>query len=173
MEARMRVQAYTDGSCFPNPGPGGWGVVLKYGQREKKLSGGVPETTTNNRMELRAVIEALKAIKAGFPIDIYTDSQYVINGITTWVTSWKRNGWKRKKDKEIKNLDLWKALDALVSEKDVIFKWVRGHDGDPMNELADWLAVAAKKALLPDKITGPQLIDPHKNDNLLGDGITQ
>ena len=145
---RKRVKAYTDGSCYPNPGPGGWGVKLILGDREKELSGAA-ENTTNNRMEMVAIIEAIKAVNPGWPIRVFTDSQYVLKGITVWVEAWKSNNWMRgkKKKKPVKNIDLWKQLDALVAEKDVVFHWVKGHNGDPLNEFVDELAGFARKNL--------------------------
>jgi len=142
------VIAYTDGSCYPNPGPGGWGVHLEFGPHSKDLKGGV-ESTTNNRMELRAVIEAIKAIKEWARVEVVTDSQYVLQGITVWIIKWKSNNWMRgkKSNKLVKNVDLWKELDELVQKKDVMFRWVKGHNGDPLNEFVDALAVAGRMEL--------------------------
>ncbi len=133
------VVIYTDGACKGNPGPGGWGAWLRAGGREKELFGG-EALTTNNRMELTAVIEALRALKRRSPVTIYTDSQYVRNGITTWIHGWKSRGWKTADKKPVKNIELWQALDALASEHDVQWRWVKGHSGDPGNERADALA---------------------------------
>ena len=140
MAARQaaRVLIYTDGGCDPNPGTGGWGVVLVHGERTKELSGGERETT-NNRMELTAAIRALEALKRPCRATVCTDSQYVQRGITEWLPSWKRNGWKRKRG-SVKNLDLWQRLDDLVTTHDVEWQWVRGHMGDPLNERCDELA---------------------------------
>jgi ribonuclease HI len=133
------VTMYTDGACKGNPGPGGWGVLLRWGDHERELFGG--ETlTTNNRMELQAVIEGLKALKRPAPVDIFTDSQYVRLGITEWIGQWKRRGWKTADRKPVKNAELWVELDALASRQPVRWHWVRGHAGDPGNERADLLA---------------------------------
>lgn len=134
-----RVELYTDGACRGNPGPGGWGVLLRYGDKEKTLYGGEADTT-NNRMELTAVIEGLKALKRTCPVRVTTDSQYVKNGITQWIHNWKRNGWKTAAKKPVKNEDLWRALDEQVAQHQVEWAWVRGHTGHPENELADQLA---------------------------------
>jgi len=141
------VCIYTDGACRGNPGPGGWGVLLRYGHREKKLFGAVPETT-NNRMELTAAIEALKAIREPCKIDFYTDSQYVQKGIRDWIAGWKKKGWKTADKKPVKNLDLWQALDVQVIEHDIQWHWVKGHSGHPENDLVDALANQAIDNLL-------------------------
>ncbi|TAK86901.1 MAG: ribonuclease HI [Aquabacterium sp.] len=133
------VVIYTDGACKGNPGPGGWGVWLRSGEHEKELFGG-EAVTTNNRMELTAVIEALGALKRRCKVQIYTDSQYVRKGITEWVAGWKRKGWVTADKKPVKNQDLWVRLDELAATQDVQWHWVRGHDGDPGNEKADELA---------------------------------
>lgn len=133
------VVIYTDGACKGNPGPGGWGVWLRSGEHEKELFGG-EAVTTNNRMELTAVIEALGALKRRCKVQIYTDSQYVRKGITEWVAGWKRKGWVTADRKPVKNQDLWMRLDELAATQDVQWHWVRGHDGDPGNEKADELA---------------------------------
>ena len=133
------VDIYTDGACKGNPGPGGWGVWLKWGDHERELFGGEPETT-NNRMELTAVIEALASLKRRCKIRLHTDSQYVHNGISTWIHDWKRRGWRTADKKPLKNVDLWQKLDELVREQDIEWIWVRGHDGNPGNERADELA---------------------------------
>jgi ribonuclease HI len=133
------VDIYTDGACKGNPGPGGWGVWLKCGDHEKELFGGEPETT-NNRMELTAVIEALASLKRRCKVRLHTDSQYVHNGISTWIHEWKKRGWRTADRKPLKNIDLWKKLDELVQKHDVEWIWVRGHDGNPGNERADELA---------------------------------
>lgn len=134
-----RVALYTDGACKGNPGPGGWGVVLIYGDHEKELWGGEPDTT-NNRMELRAAIEGLSALKRKCDVDLYTDSQYVKNGINQWMAAWKRNGWKTSAKKPVKNAELWQQLDKLVNAHRVHWHWVRGHTGNAGNERADQLA---------------------------------
>ena len=134
-----RVAMFTDGACKGNPGPGGWGVVLRFGDREKELFGG-EVLTTNNRMELLAVIRGLEALKRRCSVDITTDSQYVKNGITQWIHNWKRNGWKTAAKKAVKNDDLWRALDLAVQQHDVAWHWVKGHSGHDENERADALA---------------------------------
>ncbi|MCK7545888.1 ribonuclease HI [Marinobacter bryozoorum] len=134
-----RVTLYTDGACKGNPGPGGWGVLLRYGDKSKELCGG--ETgTTNNRMELMAAIEGLRALTRGCEVDLYTDSQYVRKGITEWMAGWKRNGWKTSARKPVKNEDLWRKLDEEVARHEVKWHWVKGHSGVPGNERADELA---------------------------------
>jgi len=134
----MKVEIFTDGACSGNPGPGGWGVLLRYKGVEKELSGGEMETT-NNRMEMMAVIEGLAALKKPSTVDLYTDSQYVQKGVTEWMKGWKAKGWPSR----IKNQDLWQRIDSAVSMHDVTFHWVRGHDGHEENERVDKLAVAA------------------------------
>lgn len=133
------VTIYTDGACRGNPGPGGWGVILKRGAQYKELFGGDP-ATTNNRMELTAAIEALKALKRPLPVHLHTDSKYVIQGITEWLPKWKARGWRKADGKPVENADLWKALEAAVAPHAVQWKWVRGHAGNPGNERADALA---------------------------------
>jgi len=134
-----RVVIYTDGACKGNPGPGGWGAWLRWGEHEKELFGGEP-STTNNRMELTAVIEALALLKRRTPVAIYTDSEYVKNGITSWIHGWKKRGWRTADNKPVKNIELWQRLDALAAAHPVEWHWVRGHTGDPGNERADALA---------------------------------
>ncbi|MCB1786112.1 MAG: ribonuclease HI [Chromatiaceae bacterium] len=134
-----RVQLFTDGACRGNPGPGGWGAVLRFGSREKELFGGDP-ATTNNRMELTAVIRGLEALTRPCAVDVTTDSVYVKNGITQWIHNWKRNGWRTAAKKPVKNDDLWRLLDAAASRHDVSWHWVKGHAGHPENERADALA---------------------------------
>lgn len=138
MSAR-RVTLFTDGACSGNPGPGGWGVVMVWGDQKKTISGGEAETT-NNRMELTAAIEGLEALNRGCPVDLHTDSQYLRNGILTWIHGWKRNGWKTADKKPVKNEDLWRRLDLALERHDVDFHWVKGHAGDVLNEEADLLA---------------------------------
>ena len=133
------VVVYTDGACKGNPGPGGWGAWMRWGEHEKELFGGEPNTT-NNRMELTAVIEALQLLKRASAVAIYTDSEYVKNGITTWIHNWKRRGWRTADNKPVKNADLWTRLDGLAAAHKVQWFWVRGHMGDPGNERADVLA---------------------------------
>lgn len=134
-----RVSIYADGACKGNPGPGGWGALLSYGGHEKEMRGGERETT-NNRMELTAAIEALKALKKNCDVMLYTDSMYVKNGIQKWVDKWKRNNWKTASGKPVKNQDLWKSLDREVSRHRISWRWVKGHSGNPGNERADQLA---------------------------------
>ncbi|OWT58303.1 ribonuclease HI [Candidimonas nitroreducens] len=134
-----QVDIWTDGACKGNPGPGGWGVLLRQGRHEKTLYGGEPQTT-NNRMELLAVIQALKALKRRCTVVVHTDSQYVQKGMTEWLPGWKRRGWLTADKKPVKNADLWQELEALVREHSLSWQWVRGHAGDPGNERADQLA---------------------------------
>lgn len=134
-----RVTIHTDGACSGNPGPGGWGAVLQYNGHAKDLCGGEAETT-NNRMELTAAIQALNSLKRACQIDMYTDSKYVKDGLTTWIHNWKRNGWKTAAKKPVKNADLWKDLDEAVQRHDIKWHWVKGHAGDEWNERADDLA---------------------------------
>jgi ribonuclease HI len=133
------VQIFTDGACSGNPGPGGWGAILRAGGVEKELSGGEP-ATTNNRMELMAAISALEALKRPCRVEIYTDSNYVKDGITRWIHNWRRNGWRTADRKPVKNAELWQRLDALMATHDVAWRWVRGHAGHAENERADQLA---------------------------------
>ena len=134
------IEVFTDGACSGNPGSGGWGVILRYGEIEKELSGG-EENTTNNRMELTAVIEALKALKKECDITIYTDSRYVMDGVQEWLPNWKLNGWKTTNKKSpVKNVELWQILDSLLSKHKINWVWVKGHNGHPENERVDKLA---------------------------------
>jgi len=133
------IDIYTDGACSGNPGPGGWGVLLRAGTNEKELFGGEADTT-NNRMELMAVIEALKALKRPVKARVHTDSQYVQKGISEWISGWKKRGWKTADKKPVKNVDLWQALDTEASRHELEWLWVRGHNGHPENERADALA---------------------------------
>ncbi|MDJ0614252.1 MAG: ribonuclease HI [Rhizobiaceae bacterium] len=134
-----QVEIWTDGACSGNPGPGGWGALLRFGANEKELCGGEAETT-NNRMELTAAIEALNALKEKCEVELTTDSQYVKGGMTGWIYGWKKNGWKTANKKPVKNAELWQALDAAVSRHKVNWHWVKGHAGHPENEKADELA---------------------------------
>ena len=138
-EAPVRVAIWTDGACSGNPGPGGWGAILRYGGAHRELSGG-DGATTNNRMELLAAITALESLKRSCAVDLHTDSNYVRGGITSWMNGWKRNGWKTADRKPVKNIDLWQRLDDAVKAHRVEWHWVKGHAGDPMNERADELA---------------------------------
>ena len=133
------VYLYTDGSCKGNPGPGGWGVLMRYGSHEKELFGGEAQTT-NNRMELSAVIEGLAALTRPCRVVICTDSQYVKNGMEKWIHGWKRNGWKTAAKQPVKNAELWQRLDSLAAQHQIEWQWVRGHTGHPENERADELA---------------------------------
>jgi ribonuclease HI len=133
------VTLYTDGACRGNPGPGGWGVWLKYGDHEREMHGGEKETT-NNRMELMAAIKGLEAIKGSCQVELYTDSKYVLQGITEWMVNWKKNNWKTAAKKPVKNVDLWQLLDQETTRHQVNWHWVKGHDGNPANEKADELA---------------------------------
>ena len=137
-----RVTIYTDGACSGNPGPGGWAALLIFKGREKELSGG-EAVTTNNRMELTAAIKALETLSRPCAVDLYTDSQYVRQGVTEWIHGWKARGWKTADKKPVKNEDLWRALDEARNRHDVQFHWVRGHADDPLNNRVDALAVAA------------------------------
>ena len=141
------VRIFTDGACRGNPGPGGWGVVLTSGGREKVLSG-AERRTTNNRMELMAAIRALEALRRACRVHVVTDSQYLRNGVMRWIAQWKRNGWKTAAGKPVKNVDLWRRLDAAASLHDIEWEWVRGHSGDAGNERADALARCAIDRLL-------------------------
>jgi ribonuclease HI len=133
------VQLYTDGACSGNPGPGGWGCILRFKGTEKELCGGEPDTT-NNRMEMKAVMAGLAALKRPCTVAVYTDSQYVQKGISEWIWGWKKRGWKTADNKPVKNADLWQELDALVKNHKVTWHWVKGHAGHPENERADELA---------------------------------
>ena len=133
------MEIYTDGACRGNPGPGGWGVLLRFNDKEKELWGG-EAGTTNNRMELMAAIRALEALKRPSRVKLYTDSLYVMKGITTWIHDWKRRGWRTAEKKPVKNEDLWRELDVLAARHEIEWHWVKGHNGHPENERADALA---------------------------------
>lgn len=147
MAVAAAVSIHSDGACRGNPGPGGWGAVLRYGDSVRELSGAVSQTT-NNRMELQGVIEALRVLKRQVSADVYTDSQYVRNGITEWLAGWKARGWRTADRKPVKNQDLWEELDALAQSHQLRWHWVKGHSGVPDNERCDELANAAIDALL-------------------------
>ena len=142
----QRVRAFTDGGCRGNPGPGGWGVVLEYGEHRRELSGH-QAATTNNQMELMAAIQALESLSRQCSVDLYTDSTYVQKGMKEWLANWKRRGWKTADGKPVKNADLWQRLDAAAARHDVDWHWVKGHAGHPGNEAADRLANEAMDAL--------------------------
>lgn len=139
------IEIFTDGACLGNPGPGGWGAILRWRRHEKELSGGEP-ITTNNRMEMMAAIEALGSLKRPSDVRLYTDSNYLRDGITRWIVSWKRNGWRTADKKPVKNADLWLRLEQELVPHRVEWQWVRGHAGHPENERADALATAAARA---------------------------
>ena len=147
---RKRVEIFTDGACSGNPGPGGWGAILRYNGAVRELSGGEAETT-NNRMELMAAIEALNALKQPCAVDLYTDSNYVRDGISGWIEGWKRNGWRTAAKKPVKNAELWQALDAARQRHDVSWHWVKGHAGHPENERADELARSGMAPFKPKR----------------------
>jgi ribonuclease HI len=154
------VQIYTDGACIPNPGPGGWGALLRYGGHEKELYGSEAGPTTNNRMELMATIRALESLTRPATVGLYTDSTYVRNGITQWMYNWKRNGWRTSAKQPVKNADLWRRLDAAIGPHEVEWHWVKGHAGHPENERADRLAAkgAAEAMNDPRSATTPATI---------------
>lgn len=147
----QKVEIYTDGACQGNPGPGGWGVILRYKGVEKELSGYDP-ATTNNRMELQAAIEGLASLKRAMKADVFTDSQYLRDGITKWLFQWKKNNWRLSNNKPVKNKDLWEKLESLIETHHVEWHWVRGHAGHPENERADALARQA----ITDVLKSPQ-----------------
>ncbi|MDY0883961.1 ribonuclease HI [Dongia soli] len=140
------VEIFTDGACSGNPGPGGWGAILRYGAVEKELSGG-ESPTTNNRMEMMAAIIALETLKRPSQVALYTDSQYLMKGVTEWMPGWKRNGWRTSDKKPVKNSDLWQRLDHAIKPHRVSWHWVKGHAGHPENERADLLAREAIQSL--------------------------
>ncbi|MDC0074489.1 ribonuclease HI [Alphaproteobacteria bacterium] len=134
-----KIKIYSDGACSGNPGPGGWGALIIYNNQSKEIFGGM-KSTTNNQMELKSIIEALKIVENNYKIEVYTDSMYVKDGITKWVSNWKKNGWKTSSKKPVKNMELWKELDQLNSSHKINWQWVKGHSGDIGNEKADALA---------------------------------
>ncbi len=150
MATESTINIFTDGGCRGNPGPGGWGALLQTDNAEKEIWGGEPETT-NNRMELTAVIRALEALKRRVPVQIHTDSQYVHKGINLWIQNWKRNGWRTADKKPVKNADLWQRLDILSKEHTITWNWVKGHAGHPGNERADQLANRGIDELLANR----------------------
>ena len=150
-----KVTIHSDGGCHGNPGPGGWAAVLAYGKHQREISGGVP-ATTNNRMELQAAIEALNMLKEACEIDFHTDSEYVRNGIMTWINGWKRNGWRTSAKKPVKNADLWRVLDEASTRHQIRWHWVKGHAGDEQNERCDTL-VQEVIAKVKEKHTSHQL----------------
>ena len=156
VSAPKSVDIFTDGACSGNPGPGGWGAILRYGEVEKELSGGEP-LTTNNRMELMAAIAALEALKRPSTVRLHTDSAYLRNGIMQWLKGWKRNGWKTADKKPVKNVDLWQRLEAALGEHRIEWIWVKGHAGHPENERADELARNAIAAMRKDAASHPAL----------------
>ena len=144
----MTVVIHTDGACSGNPGPGGWGAILGYNGTRKELSGGAADTT-NNRMEIQAAVEALNALKRPCTVEMHVDSQYVKDGITKWIHSWKKNGWRTANKKPVKNVELWQALDEANKRHEITWHWVKGHDGHPDNERADELA---RQGMQPFKV---------------------
>lgn len=148
------VEIWTDGACSGNPGPGGWGVLMRYNGHERQLSGGEPQTT-NNRMELTAAIRALSALKRRCTVHVHTDSQYVRGGVTGWIETWKKNGWKTSAKKPVKNEDLWRELDSAAGRHHIVWHWVRGHAGHTENEKADELARAGMAPFM-DKRRGAE-----------------
>jgi ribonuclease HI len=139
---RPKVEIFTDGACRFNPGPGGWAAILRSGTHEKEIYGG-ERATTNNRMELMAAIQALRALKAPSAVTLHTDSRYVMDGLNSWLPKWKKNGWKTADKKPVKNGDLWQALDSEAQRHHIVWRWVEGHSGHPENERADKLARSA------------------------------
>jgi ribonuclease HI len=144
------VSIWTDGACSGNPGPGGWGAILRYGDRQKELCGG-EKLTTNNRMELMGAIAALEALSRPCSVELHTDSQYLRGGVTGWIHNWKRNGWRTSDKKPVKNDDLWRRLDEAVAGHEIDWRWVKGHAGNAMNERADELARRGMAPFMPGK----------------------
>jgi len=148
-DAMPTVHLFTDGACSGNPGPGGWGLILRHPATGKEIErAGAEANTTNNRMELMAVIEGLRLLTKPSVVELYSDSQYVLKGLKEWLTSWKRRGWKTADKKPVKNVELWQTLDELAQKHDVRMHWIRGHQGHPENERADRLAVKAREDLV-------------------------
>jgi ribonuclease HI len=145
------VQIYSDGGCRGNPGPGGWGVLLRYQSVEKSYYGAEAHTT-NNRMELMGAIKGLEALKKPCTVELYTDSQYVRKGMSEWIINWKKKGWKNSQKEPVKNMDLWQQLDALAAQHSITWHWVKGHSGHPENEMADELANRAIDELLQNQV---------------------
>ena len=154
------MDIYTDGACSGNPGPGGWGAVLRYGDREKEIYGGEPAETTNNRMELMAAIRALESLTRPAGVRVHTDSTYLRDGITKWLPKWQRNGWQTAAKQPVKNADLWQRLDAAASRHQVQWHWVKGHAGHPENERADRLAVRGLREVRPTTGSRPPATGP-------------
>jgi ribonuclease HI len=150
-----QVDIYTDGACSGNPGPGGWGAILIYGDKEKEIAGG-ESNTTNNRMELKAAIEALNQLKQPCIVNLYTDSVYVRDGITKWIENWKRNNWRTAGKKPVKNIELWQELEKALSTHQVQFHWVKAHNGNKYNEIADRLAVQARESIARNTVSSVQ-----------------
>lgn len=148
-ETLKKVTVYADGACSGNPGPGGWGAILRWGDTTKEIFG-YEFLTTNNQMELMAVIEALKTLKTKCKVEIFTDSQYVKNGITEWIHNWVRKSWRKNNNEPVKNVDLWQKLYKEAQKHDIIWHWVRGHSGNKGNEIADALAVKGKKIAIEE-----------------------
>jgi ribonuclease HI len=151
-----KVIIHTDGACSGNPGPGGWGAVLQYGSTVKELKGGAA-LTTNNRMELTAAIESLNALRRACEVELHTDSTYVKDGLTNWMKGWKKNGWKTADKKPVKNLELWQALDEAVQRHVIDWRWVKGHNGDELNERADQLANEGMAPFKPKRGPAPMM----------------
>lgn len=152
MTDRPHVELFTDGACSGNPGPGGWAYILKHpASGAEREAFGAEMETTNNRMELIAVIEGLRALSRPSRVDVYSDSQYVLNGLNEWLDQWKRRGWKTAAKKPVKNEDLWRQLDELRTEHDLNYHWIRGHNEHPENERCDAMAVAAREALVAER----------------------
>jgi len=147
----MTVEIFTDGACRGNPGPGGWGALLRWNGQEKKISGSAAHTT-NNRMELQAAIEGLNALTQVCTVDLYTDSQYLRQGMLSWMAQWKKKGWRNSKKEPVKNADLWQTLDALAMKHEIRWHWVKGHSGHPENEIVDELATRAIDLFLAKEV---------------------
>lgn len=158
MAEKPRVDIWTDGACSGNPGPGGWGALMISGRHEKELSGGEARTT-NNRMELIAAIRALEALKKPSVVHLHTDSNYLREGITSWLRNWKRRGWRTADNKPVKNVELWQELESVLGEHEIVWHWVRGHAGDPGNERADELARAGMAPFKPKRTTAAPAAD--------------